>query len=99
MFVFAVFLQGPKENKKTGLIEKWSGGIKKGWRAYLFTLDLKKKIFQYTRVGVSYSYIAKNHNVYATGAKCYQNYNLSVTCMNWWMSEQVFKVTGIYAFK
>jgi tRNA A-37 threonylcarbamoyl transferase component Bud32 len=38
-------------NRKTGLIEKRSGGRRREWKAYSFTLNFTKGIFQYTRPG------------------------------------------------
>lgn len=42
-----------QQQDKTGLIEKKSGRLNGGWRAYSFTIDRIKGIFQYKRTGVS----------------------------------------------
>ena len=42
-------------NTKTGLIEKKSGGRRREWKAYSFTLDYARRSFQYTRPGVGYN--------------------------------------------
>ena len=42
----------PTADRKTGLIEKRSGGRRREWKAYSFTLDYNKGVFQYSRPGV-----------------------------------------------
>ena len=38
---------------KVGLMEKKSGGLKGGRKAYTFSLDYKEGTFKYTKIGVS----------------------------------------------